>query len=189
MNVSKRSILDFILFYGFVITVIVIYFRVDHQWGIYLTFGGIIVLIISSFPFLYKWAVRLRYQKLISFLNSQEIIREDAIIKSIKEEPIKVHKYLFDLGSFWKNGPLVVLVKRYYIYVSKEIVLDIVRILERVQNEKNDKIVDVIKIILQKYPFETRAEVENLISKIREYNLIKNPDEKKVENKTQYSLV
>jgi hypothetical protein len=182
VNISKQSIIDFLLFYGFVIAIIVIYFRVDRQWGIYITLGGIFVLTITYFPIVYKSANRLKYQKIISILKSQDIIREEAVIKIMKEDPLKIHKYLFDLTNIYKKGPLVVLVKRFYIYINKEIVNDVIQILENFQDEKYDKSIDLVKVILQKYKFETRAEAEALISKIRENDLVKSKENKPVKD-------
>lgn len=172
--VSRKTLqlLDFLWFYGFIVAVILVYFYYSHDIALYLTLGMIAVITLTFFPSLFRWLRWIYYQKTVSFLKPYDLIREEEIVKGLEADSLTIHRDLFQLSKMWNAGPLVVFVKRYYLYVSKKIVEEIIHGLQMVQDSSESTSRDVIKEIGQKYPFETRAEIEAVIGKIRENHLL-----------------
>jgi hypothetical protein len=116
-----------------------------------------------------KW---IQYRKYAKFLKGQIIIRETEIAAKFQLPVEEMHSILFKMADFWKKGPFLLFVKHYYIYVAKVVVDDAISMLKSMALEKEGKLSDVMKNLGQKYPFETRAETEVLIAKIRENDLV-----------------
>jgi hypothetical protein len=179
--VSQRilQILDQIVFYGLVIAAILIYFLVSRQWALYIIIGMMIFLLISYFPvFIQAW-YWIQFKYILSFCKNKQLVREETIMEALHKSPDRIRKDLFNMARTLKNGPLVVFVKRYYIFICKEIVIETVEKLHNL-TETHGNIGDVIKELGQRYPFETRLEIEALIARIRELNL--KPKKKMLKN-------
>jgi hypothetical protein len=178
--VTRRTIeiIDQIVFYALTIAAIVIYFEVDRNWGLYLVIGMIVVIVLSYIPQFLQFGQRIKYSAIYNFCKGKGLVKEEAIGRGIKKSPDEIHKLMFEMSRALKTGPLVIFAKRYYLFVEKEIVLDVVSRLDKVLKndaESGSGIGDLIKQLIAEYGFETRAEAEALIAKIRENKLIMEP--------------
>ena len=174
VRVSQRvwELLDFFGFYGFIILVIYIYFTYSKDWAIYLTLGMMIILFISFFPTLMHRFQSLQYSTLLKICKKYDILREEELVKLSGESAEVIHSKLFKMQKLWKNGPLFIFVKRYYVFVSKSVVDAFVDALSKKSTITENVGAEEIKELTQKYGFQTRLEVDALILQIRENELI-----------------
>ena len=175
--------LDFLWFYVFLIAVIFIYFYGFKSIAIYLTIAVIAILLLSYFPRLFKWMQWIKFRLIVDFLKPLQLVREEEILAQFPMKPDILHAKLFEMAKLWRNGPLLVFIKHYYLYLPKTTVDDAIQQLNELETNSEKKLGDVFKVLMQKYPFQTRLEVEALISKIRENEAfdfakekIKNPE-------------
>jgi hypothetical protein len=161
-----RESIDMIVYTALVGVSILIFMVVSEIWG--MVFAGCLILGIG-FSVLMKTPgliAGLKYPKLISFLSQYAIIREDQIRKKFPWAEDRLHRALFELSKAWQTGPLVVFVKRQYLYVSQKITPQIQAMLvNTVDNGAPSR--EIVKNIGDRFPFKTRAEIDAVIERLR----------------------
>lgn len=167
-----RELLDFVWFYTFILIVIVVYFYYSNDLAIYLTLGMMVILLISYFPDLMRRFHSLQYASILKICKKYDILREEELVKLSGESAEVIHSKLFQMQNLWNQGPFFIFNKRNYIYVSKPVIDAFVDALCKKSTSENNSGAEEIKILTQKYGFQTRIEVDALVLKIRENNLI-----------------
>jgi hypothetical protein len=168
-----KDFLDFLVSAIFIIVAFYIYFEVSSTYGIYLVAAMIAILVLTYTIKLPKLITSKKHRKLFSFLKKHPIIREDQVVERFDMEPDKIHKQFFDLAKIWEKGPMILFIKRYYLFINKNIIKEIIALIEAMTSQKNKDLSVIIKKIGEQYPFETRVEIQSVISKLREKSLIK----------------
>lgn len=161
-----REITDLIVYIALMGVSILIFIVVSEVWAI--IFAGCLILGIG-FSVLVKTPgliAGLKYPKLISFLSKYTIIREDQIKKKFPWAEDRLHRALFELSKAWQTGPLVIFVKRQYLYVSQKTSTQIQALLiQSIDDGGSSR--DIAKIIGDRFPFKTRAEIDAVMEKLR----------------------
>jgi hypothetical protein len=132
----------------------------------------IVVILLSAAlgaPHLY---FRLKNYSMLKTLRRYKVIREEELQKIIKIKPDDLHQKLYEIGKVWSLYPMVLFVKRYYIFINKQVIDDIAEMVQEQLNTKDSDIKSVIKKIEAKYKFQLRAEVEGIIARLREKGVI-----------------
>lgn len=109
---------------------------------------------------------------MLKTLRRYKVIREEELQKIIKIKPDDLHQKLYEIGKVWSLYPMVLFVKRYYIFINKQVIDDIAEMVQEQLNTKDSDIKSVIKKIEAKYKFQLRAEVEGIIARLREKGVI-----------------
>ena len=161
-----RESIDTIIYTALVGVSILVFIVVSEVWAI--IFAGVLILglglsVVVKTPGL---IARLKYPKLVSFLSQYAIIREDQIRRKFPWSETRLHRALFELSKAWDTGPLVVFVKRQYIYVSKKIISQITTMLVKTTEDRASSS-EKVKKIGDRFPFKTRAEIEVVLERLR----------------------
>ena len=117
--VTKRTIelLDQIVFYVLVVVAIVVYFQVDRKWGLYIILIMIGIILLSYLPIAINLIRKVKYRSILSYCNQYDLIREEQIVKALKEDPEKLKKELFEMSRISTEGWRVFFIKRYYLFI------------------------------------------------------------------------
>ena len=187
MGLSTRvqEIIGDIVFICGVVAAIYVYFSHSRSWGIGIIIAMIVVLILSYLASFKSFFYRMHFAAILKACKPYPIVKEDIIVKKVRQSPEKVRQSLFEMARSYNGREIVVFTKRYYLYVAKEVVDETINRLNlRMKQEgmMGSVFNEVIKELIQKYRFETRAEVEAVIARIRELGLIQLEKPKKEED-------
>lgn len=181
VHLSQRAWerLDFVGFLTFIIVVILIYFNYSKDLAIYLLLGMMGLILLTYIPSLVRRFKSLQYISIMKICKQYDILREEELVKLSGKSREYIHSQLFNMQTLWNDGSLFIFVKRYYIYVSKPVVDAFVEALCKKTTIEENTSAELIKELSQKYGFQTRLEVDALVMKIRENDLIEQRLKKK----------
>ena len=112
-----------LIFYILIITLSIIsYIFISELAGIIMIICLILILVILFVLNTPGMIVNIKYPKLIKMLNKYSIIREDEIKSKIQWSGEKLHKAFFNLSKIWNYGPMVLFLKRQYIFINEIII-------------------------------------------------------------------
>jgi hypothetical protein len=182
-RVSERflQLLDVMVFYILILLAMIIFFFWSYEIAIWLMGGMIAIYSLLYIPNFFNRVRIWRYRRILNFCHQYPLVREEKIAKGLQIDPNEIHAKLFILADFLKKGALIVFVKRYYLYVREDLVNFAVDGLKKKMAVGSMKSGELIKEMGEKFEFETRSEIEALISRIREVILKKNVSQENVE--------
>ena len=163
--------LDVMVFYSLILVAVVIYFTWSNEIAIWIMVGLIVFYSVLYIPSFFKKVQIWRFRHILRFCHQYPLAREEFIVKGLKIDPTILHQKLYQLAYYLTKGPIIVLVKRYYLYVRDDVVEFAFIQLQKNFEMGNMKTGDIIKDLGQKFEFESRLEIEALISRIREVRL------------------
>ncbi|MCF2139670.1 MAG: hypothetical protein K9W44_06420 [Candidatus Lokiarchaeota archaeon] len=171
MNI-KKSIVDYLLYAVVVGLSLYLYLLVSNFWGIFTVFAGIILILVYLLFTTPGMLVKIKYRRIIQLLKTQLSITESEIQNKITIDKLKLHKALYEIAKAWMISPLVLLIKKQYLYVSEKVMDEIVSIVEEYRNnlqqqsKSSSKIMrsQLISELSQQYTFMTRLQIETIIS-------------------------
>ena len=158
--------IDAIVYTALVGVSILIFIVVSELWA--MIFAGFLILglgltVVVKTPGL---IAGLKYPRLVSFLSQYAIIREDQIRRKFPWSEHRLHRALFELSKAWQTGPLVVFVKRQYLYVSKKTIAQIQDLMGNI-SDSGEIPRNLVKTLGDRFPFKTRAEIDAVVEKLR----------------------
>lgn len=162
--------LDFVFFSLYIAACFYVFFVHSRTVAIYMVVIMIAVILLSAVLGAPHLLFRLKNYSMLKLLRQYDIIREEELLKKCALKPDVLHQKLYEIGKVWSLYPMVIFIKRYYIFINKPIVEDIVEILNEKASE-DSQMKNVIKKIETKYKFQMRAEVDGIIARLREYEL------------------
>ncbi|WP_457558892.1 hypothetical protein [Candidatus Harpocratesius sp.] len=171
MNI-KKSIVDYLLYAVVVGLSLYLYLLVNNFWGIFTVFAGTILILVYLLFTTPGMLVKIKYRRIIQLLKTQISITESEIQNKITIDKLKLHKALYEMAKAWMISPLVLLIKKQYLYVSEKVMDEIVSKVEEYinslqqQSKSSSKIMrsQIISELSQQYTFLTRLQIETIIS-------------------------
>ncbi|UYP45298.1 hypothetical protein NEF87_001583 [Candidatus Lokiarchaeum ossiferum] len=167
----RKYLPQFLEMFIFIIIIaisILLYTLVSELVGI-LTIGGMLLIMLFYYLVSSPGSInRLKYNPLMKILLKFQIAREEEIIKNIDWSEQKLHKAMYSLSKTWQYGPMVIYIKPYYLFLNENLIVTILKKMIPISQQTTPNFQPLIKSLVATIPFNSRQEVEKVITKLRE---------------------
>jgi hypothetical protein len=174
-----RDLPDFLI--GLSVIGIAIYLFIEvSRTTAFIMLGAVIGgLLIVSYFFSARGVLQLKYHPLIQVLISRDVTHEKEILTQISWSEMRLHRAFYSLAKRWHHKPLVIFHRNQYVYVSSRVIGQIESVLREFSKKQEQQETtnisaaerEALKEIQLQYPFETRAEFDTIVTKVRDHVL------------------